>query len=103
MATEWRFEVRLRSKEALIASMALHQPPLSIRGLAKMCDPKKPDRHRPAIGHLVAGTRNTCSQELAKHIQEILGSDRVKFFDGEMYRVSQDSVTPTSRTGRRAA
>lgn len=102
MAIEWRFEVRLRSKEALIASMALHQPPLSIRGLARLCDPKNEDRHRPAIGHLVSGRRDTCSQELAKHIQEILGSARVKFFDGEMYPVSQDSATVARTRGRAA-
>lgn len=97
MATEWRFEVRLRSREALVASMALHQPPLSVRKLAKMCDPGRPDRHRPAIGHLVSGSRETCSQELALRIQEILGSTRVQFFDGEMYRVSQDSTTMRPR------
>lgn len=102
MAGEWRFEVRLRSREALVASMALHQPPLTIRGLARLCDPAKPDRHRPAIGHLVAGARDTCSSELALSIQEILGSDRVKFFDGEMYRVSQDSATSARRRGRAA-
>lgn len=102
MDGEWRFEVRLRSREALVTCMTLHQPPLSVRKLAKECDPERKDRHRPAIGHLVSGARQTCSAELAKRIQEILGSDRVQLFEGDLYRVAQDSAT-VARPGRRAA
>lgn len=95
----WRLEVRLRSREALVGLMAVQG--LSIRGLAARCDPKKPDRHRSAIGHLVSGDRSTCSAELAAAIQKVLvGKDsgrneKTRLFDGELYRVSQDNRTPS--------
>lgn len=91
--------MRLRSRDALVGLMAVQG--LSIRALAARCDPKEPDRHRSAIGHLVSGKRDTCGPELAKRIQKILGNEKARLFDGEVYRVSQDDETPRSR--RRAA
>lgn len=95
MRETWRLEVRLRSREALVGLMAVHG--LSVRGLAARCDPKKPDRHRSAIGHLVSGERETCSATLAAAIQKVVGSPKAPLFDGEMYRVTQDNGTPTRR------
>lgn len=96
MRTEWRFEVRLRSREALVSLMALQG--YSVRTLAKRCDPKSEDRHRSAIGHLVSGRRKTCSAELARQIQEIVGSPKAPLFEGELYAVQRDG-----RTAGRAA
>lgn len=98
MGDVWRFEVHLRSKEALVGLMAVQG--LSIRKLAALCDPKQPDRYRSAIGHLASGARDTCSPELARQIQKILAPNNAKaqLFDGEVY-----SVTHDDRTSRRAA
>lgn len=99
MGGSWRLEVRLRSKEALVGLMAVQG--LSVRDLAARCDPKKPDRHRSSIGHLMSGRRDTCGVELARRIQEVIGSPKAPLFEGELYRVSQDGETPTRR-GRAA-
>ncbi len=95
MSDIWRLDVRLRSKEALVGLMAVQG--LSIRGLAARCDPKKPDRYRSAIGHLVSGARDTCGPDLAKQIQKILGNDKARLFDGEVYAVTRDARTPPRR------
>lgn len=91
MGDIWRFEVRLRSKEALVGLMAVQG--LSVRKLAALCDPKRPDRYRSAIGHLVSGKRDTCGPELAAKIQKIVGNDKARLFDGEVYSVMQDAET----------
>lgn len=91
MRDTWRLEVRLRSREALVGLMAVQG--LSVRGLAARCDPKNPDRHRSAIGHLVSGHRNTCGPELARLIQKYVGNDKARLFDGEVYSVTQDGGT----------
>jgi hypothetical protein len=98
----WRFEVRLRSREALVGLMAVQG--LSIRQLAARCDPKKPDRYRSAIGHLVSGKRDTISPHAAAAIQKVLApnNDKARLFDGEVYSVTQDGGTPPF-TPRRAA
>lgn len=100
MSNPWRFEVRLRSKEALRALMDLHQPPLSIRGLSEKCDPVRPDRFRTQIGHLLTkgpGGRDTCSAECAKRIQEVLGGGKVELFDPALYRVAGNDETSARR------
>ncbi len=97
MSDIWRLEVRLRSREALVGLMAVQG--LSIRGLAARCDPKKPDRFRSAIGHLVSGERDKCSPELAARIQKVLCDKNPKaiLFDGEVYAVTRDARTPSRR------
>lgn len=97
MRETWRFEVRLRSREALVGLMAVQG--LSIRDLAARCDPKKPDRYRSAIGHLVSGRRETIGAQAAAAIQKVLApnNEKARLFDGEVYSVKQDSETVTSR------
>lgn len=90
MATDWRLDVRLKSKELLVGLMAVHG--LSVRDLAKLCDPKEPTRHRSAIGHLCSGKRNTCSPKLAERIQEVVGNPKAVLFEPTVSRVARDGA-----------
>lgn len=88
MRTDWRLDVRLKSKELLIGLMAVQD--MSVRDLAKRCDPGRPDRYRSAIGHLCSGKRSTCSPELAARIQEVIGNPKAVLFEPQVSRVTRD-------------
>lgn len=88
MRTDWRLDVRLKSKELLIGLMAVNH--LSVRQLALRCGSL---RYRSAIGHLCSGKRDTCSPELAARIQEVLGNSKAVLFEPQVYRVARESAT----------
>lgn len=83
--------MRLKSKQVLIQYMGYRR--VGVRALAAMCDPKKPDRHRSAIGHLRSGARKTCNPELAALIEEHLDTPPGLLFDPVVSRVSRDART----------
>lgn len=91
MHSDWRLNVRLKSKELLVGLMAVQG--LSVRDLAKVCDPTQPERHRSAIGHLCSGKRNTCSPELAARIQEVIGNPKAILFEPQVSRVTREGST----------
>jgi len=92
VATDWRLDVRLKSKELLVGLMAVQQ--LSVRELARRCGGPQ---HRSAIGHLCSGKRDTCSPQLASAIQEAIGNPKAILFEPEVYRVAHEGATQVGR------
>jgi antitoxin component HigA of HigAB toxin-antitoxin module len=100
-ATEWRVEVKLKpgGRELLRSHMEVRG--LSNEDLAKQCGDV---RWRSSISHLRSGARDGCSEKLAKALNKVLLGEAAKkssLFVPEVYRVTQDGATTTTR-GRAA-
>jgi hypothetical protein len=91
MSIDWRLDMRLKSKQVLIQYMSYRG--VGVRDLARMCDPRRPDRYRSAIGHLRSGARHYCNPALARLVEEHLQAPPGLLFDPQVSRVSRDNRT----------
>lgn len=94
----WRIEVRLVPGGRQLLRSHMKVRGLSAVGLARLCGDEK---YRSSISHLLSGSREGCSEELAKKINKAILGDALKemsLFEPRVYRVTRYSET----TGRAA-
>ena len=95
--TDAPMRARLRDVDDFQAAMRFHD--LTCRELAVLCGDA---RHRSTVGHLHAGTRNTCTIALAKRIEKILRVAPGSLFT-PLPRSAIVVTTATSRPSRKKA